>query len=150
MLRDLTVRRSKWVIMIIKTGSIRTWLYTSEFTTEKTEADIRRFVDGFRAQNKAKALTGFMVSNGKAVMQLLEGSPDAVKTLRSKIEQDERHHKISSEVWELEAERAYPHWSMRVAAPSHYEEMFGAIERSSVMTIATDIATMLFDTTFSD
>ena len=136
--------------MLFETGSVRTWLYTSQLTETHSLDDIAQMVAEFQGKNKALGLTGFMLSDGRAVMQLLEGGPDHVEAMKDKIIADPRHRQINSEVWALEQKRAYPNWSMNAINPSDYEKMFKKIELANVETIATNIARLLFDVTFEN
>lgn len=105
-------------------------------------------IEGFKTHNKTLNLSGFLITNGSAVMQLLEGPQEAVETLKQTIMTDERHIKIETQAWELETSRAYPHWSMLAIKPSDYEELFSEIQSAKIATIASDIAKLLFDATF--
>lgn len=134
--------------MLINPGDVRTWLYTSEFKDIDSHRAIITSMDGFCARNHKLGLSGFLITNGKAVMQLLEGGEDAVETLRTTISQDDRHLNVVTEVWELEAERAYPKFSMRAIDSNEYEALFKEVETAKIATIATNIAQLLFDTTF--
>ena len=134
--------------MFINPGDIRTWLYTSEFKDRPSHEAIMAEMDRFNVKNKALNLSGFLITNGSAIMQLLEGEHEAVEPLKQIISKDNRHSKVETHVWELEASRAYPHWSMRAIDPLNYEALFKEIESAKVATIATDIARLLFDVTF--
>jgi len=70
--------------------------------------------------------------------------------VRDKVIADDRHGDVSTEVWETHQTRAFPNWSMRVSKSSEYEPLFKEIESAKIETIATNIARMLFDTTFAD
>ena len=136
--------------MRINPGPIRNWLYTSKFTDRKTHAAVVEFVDGFAEKNRRHGLTGFLVTDGHAIMQLLEGEDPALTSVRDKVIADDRHGDVSTEVWETHQTRAFPNWSMRVSKSSEYEPLFKEIESAKIETIATNIARMLFDTTFAD
>lgn len=134
--------------MLIDPGDIRTWLYTSEFKDSASKDEIFSSMEQFQAHNKSLNLSGFLITNGKSIMQLLEGKDNVVNVLREKIIADDRHVNVVNEVWELEEERAYPEWSMRKMRASNYEILFKEIQSAKMATIATNIARMLFDTTF--
>lgn len=135
--------------MRINPGQIRSWLYTSKFTTQKSYADVFAFVNQFRAHNRDLGLSGFLVTDGHVVMQLLEGDDEPLAILRETISADTRHFDVVTEVWELQESRAFPHWSMQVSKSSDYERLFKEIESARIETIATNIARMLFDNTFA-
>lgn len=136
--------------MLFNKGHIRTWLYTSEFCERKTQAETDLLASEFAAKNEIMGISGFMLTNGTSVMQMIEGEPEAILTLQTKITEDIRHKNIVSEVWELEAARAYPHWAMRVIEPANYESAFSKIESAKMETIAINIARLLFDITFDE
>ncbi|MGJ8560049.1 MAG: BLUF domain-containing protein [Litorimonas sp.] len=127
---------------------ILTWLYTSEFTSPKTPAYIDKLVGGFASKNEEIGLTGFMITNGVAVMQLLEGERENITAVRRSITEDSRHTNIHPEVSDVSPVRAYPNWAMRSIALDDYEVLFSEIERAKIHTIAIKIASMLFDVTF--
>lgn len=128
--------------------TVRTWLYTSQLTHKHDTDQIEGLMAGFQSRNQSAGLSGFLVTDGIYVMQLLEGEDDAVDAMKARIVTDTRHMNIVSEVWEMEAIRAYPNWSMRAVPATEYEKMFVEIESSKIVTIATNIARLLFDTTF--
>lgn len=127
---------------------VRTWLYRSKFNGFKTEGDIHEMARGFVRKNQRLGLSGFLITNGDAVMQLLEGDEPNVESLKKEILEDDRHSDIVSEVWAVESKRAYPRWAMRVVSPSEYEALFKEIESAKIESIATNIARMIFDVTF--
>ncbi|CAM3703640.1 BLUF domain-containing protein [Litorimonas haliclonae] len=127
---------------------VKTWLYRSKFTSFKTEDEIHEMARGFVKKNQRLGLSGFLITNGDSVMQLLEGDEPNVDPLRKEILNDDRHTDILSEVWTVEPKRAYPRWAMRVVSPAEYETLFREIETARIETIATNIARMVFDITF--
>jgi len=127
---------------------IATWLYTSEFPEQKTPDEIDALAKGFAERNHVNELSGFMISNGIKVMQLLEGSPKTVAVFRDKITADSRHTNVHPEVWDISDHRAYPNWSMRSISVDDYEILFEEIERTEIQTLAIKIASVLFDATF--
>lgn len=136
--------------MLIKPGKIRTWLYTSQFRDAASHAEILEAKHKFDAKNEAAGLTGFLITNGIAVMQLLEGPDETVERFKSTISVDPRHKNLVTEVWALESKRAYPHWSIRYQDASEYEALFRTLESAEIETISINIARMLFDTTFDE
>lgn len=127
---------------------ITTWLYTSEFPSPMPSEDIDDMISGFAQNNEKNGLTGFLISNGTAVMQLLEGEHDNVSAMRDVIMMDKRHINIHPEVWDISSVRAYPNWAMRSIALDDYEVLFKEIERAEIQTLAIKIASVLFDVTF--
>lgn len=134
--------------MFINPGTIRSWLYTSEFKDLASQQSIVADIERFKAHNKILGLSGFLITNGTAVMQLLEGPEENLEAVKSKILRDKRHINVKMEAWELETSRAYPDWSMRAIEAADYEALFSEIQSAKIATIATDIARLLFDVTF--
>jgi|GEM_PF-3592181 len=131
-----------------ETQGVRTWLYRSKFTKLKAQSEVLELARAFAQKNQRLNLSGFLITNGNAVMQLLEGDEPNVQSLKKEILDDDRHTDIISEVWTIESERAYPRWAMRVVSTAEYETLFEEIETAKIKTIATNIARMLFDVTF--
>ncbi len=127
---------------------VMVWLYTSQFSTPQSQVEIDQLVAGFAAENKRRNISGFLISDGRSVMQLLEGPEGDTEVLKGKIQADERHLNVTTQLWSNETIRAYPHWSLRAIASSEYEALFSEIESANFVTLATRIAQMLFDATF--
>lgn len=134
--------------MVALPEGVRTWLYRSKFNGFKTPDEIHEMARAFVKKNQRLGLSGFLITNGDAVMQLLEGEESKVGPLKKEILDDDRHIDIVSEVWTVESKRAYPRWAMRVVSPSEYEVLFKEIETAKIESIATNIARMVFDVTF--
>lgn len=138
------------IVMLIKPEKIRTWLYTSQFRDDASHAEILEARHKFDTKNESAGLTGFLITNGRAAMQLLEGPDEAVERFKTIISADVRHQNVVTEVWALEPKRAYPNWSIRYQDSSDYEALFRTIESAEMETVSISIARMLFDTTFDE
>ena len=136
--------------MLMTPGDVGTWLYTSDFKSRRTPPEIAEMALKFSTKNQRHGLTGFLLTDGESVMQLLEGDPDTVEAFKTIIKADTAHTNVTTEVEALEDQRAYPSWGMRAVAPADYNLLFAEIESAKIGTIATTIATMIFDITFDD
>ena len=104
----------------------------------------------FSERNTHHGLTGFLLTDGESVMQLLEGDPETLESFKAAIKADRAHTNVTTEVEALEQQRAYPDWGMRAVAPANYDKLYSEIESAKIGTIATNIAAMLFDITFEE
>ena len=130
--------------------NIRTWLYTSELRDGAAYADVIRHKQDFADKNREYSLSGFLITNGSHIMQLLEGETVAVEQFKATISADQRHRNLDSIIWDMVPHRAYPKWSMKFHAVEDYEVLFKEIESAQVETIATQTARLLFDMTFDE
>lgn len=65
-----------------------------------------------RINNPLDGITGVLIFNGTAFMQILEGSEVAIDELTSRLTSDPRHSNMSIRDSRLIETRAFPDWSM--------------------------------------
>lgn len=74
--------------------------------------DLDALVAASAERNRAVGVTGLLVADANAFLQVLEGPRDTVSALFQRISTDPRHERVTlSEVAEI-AELAYPQWGM--------------------------------------
>jgi hypothetical protein len=81
------------------------------------------------AHNRARSITGALVSTPTHFAQVLEGPHEAVTTLMARIEADPRHRDIALLARETIPQRSFPRWSLAHIGSS--DELSRAIEKFS-------------------
>lgn len=64
------------------------------------------------ANNRRDGLTGFLLADGANFAQVLEGPPLRVLACFRRIQEDDRHSRVSVKLEEPAGGRAFPNWSM--------------------------------------
>lgn len=67
------------------------FLYISGLAPDTTPDTVSQILRHTRERNRARAISGALVFDGERFCQLIEGPPDAVHALASRIVQDPRH-----------------------------------------------------------
>lgn len=65
-----------------------------------------------RMNNPLEGITGVLIFNGAAFLQILEGGQSAVDDLARRLASDPRHSNMSIRDERLISERTFPDWSM--------------------------------------
>jgi len=86
--------------------------YVSSATQEFSGDELARLLALSRVNNERVGVTGMLLYKDGNFMQVIEGSQDAVMTLKRHIERDGRHKGLLVLVAEERAERAFSEWSM--------------------------------------
>ena len=87
-------------------------LYVSSAVRPFTPQELEDLLAVSRRNNEAAGVTGMLLYKECHFMQAVEGEPQIVKSLLSRISADPRHQKIVILVENWNAEREFPDWSM--------------------------------------
>jgi len=68
--------------------------------------------DGWSGEQSASGITGILVYDGGAFLQVLEGDRDVVERTFASIAADRRHSRVTKIIQEPIAERAFGTWTM--------------------------------------
>ncbi|MGI4829863.1 MAG: BLUF domain-containing protein [Janthinobacterium lividum] len=90
-------------------------IYTSVQTTPLTVAETTRLVQESRQRNIRQGITGILLHVEDTYFQVLEGAPEVIDDLYSKILQDARHTRITRIIYESIARRYFEDCSMTLA-----------------------------------
>jgi hypothetical protein len=86
--------------------------YTSWARAGIRPDEVDAILESARINNPLDGITGVLIFNGTAFMQILEGSEAAIDGLRARLERDPRHSNMSvRDTRRIEA-RTFPTWSM--------------------------------------
>lgn len=86
--------------------------YTSWARAGIRPDDVDAILASARINNPLDGITGVLIFNGTAFMQILEGSEAAIEGLRSRLESDPRHSNMSVRDTRVIEARTFPYWSM--------------------------------------
>ena len=102
-------------------------IYASAATSPITEEMLLKMLDKARKTNEGLGITGMLLHSDGSFFQVLEGQESTVETLFKKIQQDQRHAKITIIIREQIVARAFSEWSMAFAeaTPQQLEEIDG-------------------------
>lgn len=87
-------------------------VYVSAARPGLSEQDLEAILNTSQSNNDERRITGYLVHNGPAFMQLLEGPPDEVGEIYRRIAADARHAGVVRILAEPAGQRVFPHWSM--------------------------------------
>jgi Xaa-Pro aminopeptidase len=87
-------------------------IYTSVATQDFGAALLTDLLRQARAANEPAGLTGMLLFSEGNFFQVLEGEPEAVDALYKKIQQDQRHSKLTVIIREPIFRRQFADWSM--------------------------------------
>lgn len=81
--------------------------------TEKFDPDsLKELLNIARTNNHSKDVSGMLLYSEGSFFQVLEGEPDAVRSLYDKIGQDPRHDRVIKIIEEPIKQRSFDQWSM--------------------------------------
>lgn len=86
--------------------------YTSWARPGIQSAEVEAVLESSRVNNPLEGITGLLIFNGVAFMQILEGGEAAIDELVTKLAADPRHWNMSIRDRRAIASRAFPSWSM--------------------------------------
>lgn len=92
--------------------SIITLVYVSSALYPMANEELRDMLTFARKNNAQNNITGMLLYKSTFFIQVLEGSPENITQLYSKIKQDPRHENVTLIYSEPIAERAFDKWSM--------------------------------------
>ena len=87
-------------------------IYASTPRPGLSDADITDILDTSTSNNGERFITGFLIFNGSAFLQVLEGPVDEVMEIYGRIVADSRHSGVVQTGGEIATERAFPNWDM--------------------------------------
>lgn len=87
-------------------------VYASFSEKELTEKELKKLLRDIRIKNKKQNVTGLLLYNDGAFIQVIEGESDIIHNLYNIIKVDPRHSNIVKLLDEPIEERAFPDWSM--------------------------------------
>lgn len=86
--------------------------YTSWARPGITAAEVDAILDAARVNNPLDGLTGVLIFNGAAFVQIVEGSAAGVDSLARRLQSDPRHFNMSIRDERPIDGRTFPDWSM--------------------------------------
>ena len=91
---------------------LKTLTYTSWARAGIREDQVDAILSSARINNPLEGITGVLIFNGTAFMQILEGSEAAIDGLTARLASDPRHSSMSIRDNRLIDARTFPNWSM--------------------------------------
>jgi Sensors of blue-light using FAD len=87
-------------------------IYKSNLSDQVSQVDLLNLVNTAQQYNHEHEISGFLLSDERHVIQLIEGSPEAIKSLFDKIVHDVRHSGINKLYEEKTTIRTMPFLGM--------------------------------------
>ncbi|SRR6056297_507994 len=87
-------------------------VYASFSVKELSEKDLKELLKDIRIKNKKQHVTGLLLYNAGAFIQVIEGDSNIIHNLYNIIKEDSRHSNIVKLLDEPISDRAFPDWSM--------------------------------------
>lgn len=91
---------------------VKCLIYTSFLSENTSDADIFNMIRKAQKYNIEQEISGFLISDSKQLVQLLEGAECNVDKLFEKIKTDTRHHDVKIEFQDLTNTRIMPFFGM--------------------------------------
>jgi Sensors of blue-light using FAD len=91
---------------------VKTIAYTSRASRDLSSQDVESILRSCRINNALEGITGILIYNGSAFLQVLEGAKRAVDETLARIERDDRHCEIVLRDERDLPVRAFPTWDM--------------------------------------
>lgn len=99
-------------MLTLSKASIMQLIYMSTPSEEMSEDNLLSVVGESQKYNIEHEISGFLVSDNKTVVQLLEGSKKEVTSLFEKIKSDIRHHDVKVQYQKASETRTMPFLGM--------------------------------------
>ena len=96
-------------------------IYASAATRLFDKRELTKLLDTARRNNEARKLTGMLLYTEGSFFQVLEGDPDIVNTLYTRIAADPRHDQVTKILFEAIPKRAFGDWTMGFSTASRQE-----------------------------
>lgn len=93
--------------------------------------DLHEIIEISRRKNFDKGISGILVFNGSAFLQVLEGPQEAVTDLMGYIDRDPRHTEVRTLMEHLVPAREFGEWAMVLAEP-HDQDILGDFKEFTV------------------
>jgi len=87
-------------------------VYLSYSEKELSESELNGFLATIRRKNEIQNITGLLLYNDEAFIQVIEGKRETIRHLFDNISKDSRHSNILKLLEEPITKRAFPGWSM--------------------------------------
>ena len=91
---------------------MKTLAYTSRASRDLSSQDVESILRSCRINNALEGITGILIYNGSAFLQVLEGAKRAVDDALARIERDDRHHEVVVRDDRDLPARVFPAWDM--------------------------------------
>lgn len=88
-------------------------VYRSTAARDLESDAVFKIIETSARKNPGREITGFLIFNGRAFLQLVEGPPDQLDALLHDLAGDPRHHSIEVLDRSEAAERWFPNWRMK-------------------------------------
>lgn len=95
--------------------------YASILRASLLPAELERLLSAWRVANARQAITGILLVQGRACFQVLEGFPDVVEALFTRIEHDRRHGHVVRLLHRQIEHRRFGDWSMKLSRAAPHE-----------------------------
>lgn len=86
--------------------------YTSRATRPMTPEELVALAAEAARKNRVRGITGVMLCDAGAFIQILEGEPADVEALFARIQKDARHTQVTLLQRTQVKQRSFPHWPM--------------------------------------
>lgn len=101
-------------------------VYVSQATKDFEDAELTRLLEGIRPNNGKLGISGMLLYDGGAFMQVLEGDREVLENLYERIECDPRHTGLVKILQKTIAKRQFPDWTMGFSTIS--DEMLESVD----------------------
>lgn len=91
---------------------LKSLTYTSWARPSISDGDVEDILKSAHTNNPLDGISGVLIFNGGAFMQVLEGSEQAIDEMVERLRRDKRHSNFFIREERLVTERAFPDWSM--------------------------------------
>lgn len=88
-------------------------MYTSCVAAEFTDTDLEKLLQQSRVNNLHNKVSGVLLYDGRAFMQILEGEEQALDELFDLIKNDKRHFNVTMESYANIKNRTFENWIMK-------------------------------------
>ena len=97
---------------------LKTLTYTSEARGDVDEVELERILRSAITLNPLDGVTGLLVFNGSAFVQIVEGGAEAIDDLVQRVRADPRHVNFQVRDERFVEHRSFPDWSMSMVRVS--------------------------------
>ena len=94
---------------------IASLLYTSTAAANIDSGDVFAIIEASARRNPSRGVTGFLIYDGRAFLQYVEGPQDALDDLLGQLAEDRRHGDVRILHRAESGTRLFPKWAMRRA-----------------------------------
>lgn len=102
---------------------IASLLYTSTAAADIDSGDVFAIIEASARRNPSRGVTGFLIYDGRAFLQYVEGPQDALDDLLGQLADDRRHGDVRVLHRAENATRLFPKWAMRRAGQGAEAEL---------------------------